>query len=83
MYVIKKVIKVKVREFLVIVKEGKDGTFTASVPDLPGCITQADTKEELEKNIKEVIELYLEEEPEMIDSNLVKSIGIEKFTVEI
>lgn len=73
----------KSREFLVVVEEDKDGTYVAYVPDLPGCITQADSKEELDKNIREAIELYLEEEPEMIDADSVNSIMIEKIKVEI
>jgi predicted RNase H-like HicB family nuclease len=32
----------------------------AFVPALPGCHTQDDTLEEVRKNIKEAIELYLE-----------------------
>jgi predicted RNase H-like HicB family nuclease len=31
------------------------------VPSLPGCISEGDTKEEALKNIREAIELYLEE----------------------
>jgi predicted RNase H-like HicB family nuclease len=34
---------------------------SARVPSLPGCISEGDTKEEALKNIREAIELYLEE----------------------
>jgi predicted RNase H-like HicB family nuclease len=37
-----------------------DGGFTVSVPSLPGCISEGDTKEQALANIKEAIELYLE-----------------------
>lgn len=32
----------------------------ASVPDLPGCVAVAETREELEKLIQEAIELHLD-----------------------
>jgi predicted RNase H-like HicB family nuclease len=38
----------------------EEGGFTASVPSLPGCISEGDTKEEALENIREAIELYLE-----------------------
>jgi len=41
----------------------KDG-YTVSVPSLPGCISEGDTKEEALKNIREAIELYLESKDE-------------------
>ncbi|MBR9692715.1 type II toxin-antitoxin system HicB family antitoxin [Candidatus Woesearchaeota archaeon] len=44
----------------VIMDPQKEGGFTVSVPSLPGCISEGDTKEEALENIKEAIELYLE-----------------------
>jgi len=52
------------REFYVLIEKGEDGYFTADVPELPGCHTQGETKEELLANIKEAIELYLEVQDE-------------------
>lgn len=46
-------------EFLVIAEEGPDG-FSAYVPDLPGCVTVGESIREVETNIREAIELYLE-----------------------
>jgi len=37
-----------------------EGGFTATVPSLPGCISEGDTREEALANIREAIELYLE-----------------------
>lgn len=37
-----------------------EGGYTVLVPDLPGCISEGDTKEEALKNIAEAIDLYLE-----------------------
>ena len=48
-------------EYLVIFEECNDGGYSAYVPDLPVCFTVGDTLEETKENIKEAIELYLEE----------------------
>ena len=44
----------------IILEPSEDGGHTAIVPSLPGCISEGDTKEEVLKNIREAIELYLE-----------------------
>ncbi len=46
-------------DFTVLVHNDEDGGFWAEVEELPGCITQGDTEQELEANLKEVIELFL------------------------
>lgn len=38
----------------------EDGVFVGTVPELPGCISQGDTEEELLANMEEAILLYLE-----------------------
>lgn len=47
----------------VIVEKDEEGWYVGSVPELPGCHTQARTLDELMERIKEAIELYLEVEP--------------------
>lgn len=47
-----------------ICEKDKDEVYIASVPELPGCHTQAETLDELNMRIKEAIELYLEVEAE-------------------
>ncbi|HEX5140160.1 MAG TPA: type II toxin-antitoxin system HicB family antitoxin [Dehalococcoidia bacterium] len=42
------------------VHNDEDGGFWAEVAEIPGCITQGDTVEELEANLREVIEMSLE-----------------------
>ena len=37
-----------------------DGGFWAKVPALPGCVTEADTREELLANLRDAIEGWLE-----------------------
>jgi predicted RNase H-like HicB family nuclease len=43
-----------------IIHEAEEGGFWAEVPSLPGCVSQAETMEELKANIQEAIELWLE-----------------------
>ncbi|PIT84725.1 hypothetical protein COU37_02150 [Candidatus Micrarchaeota archaeon CG10_big_fil_rev_8_21_14_0_10_45_29] len=48
-------------KYSVVLKEDKeDGGYVAIVPELPGCISDGDTKEEALKNIRDAIRLYLE-----------------------
>lgn len=39
----------------------KDGGYSVTFPDIPGCITQGDTKDEALKMAKEALELTLED----------------------
>ena len=45
----------------VIERDTATGYYVAYVPDLPGAHTQAETLEELQENLKEVVELVLED----------------------
>jgi predicted RNase H-like HicB family nuclease len=45
----------------VILYPGEDGYWVVECPSLPGCISQGKTKEEAIANIKEAIELYIED----------------------
>ena len=51
-------------QFKVLIEQDEDGIFVASVPAIPGCHAQGSTYEEVSRNIKEVIELCLEEAKE-------------------
>jgi predicted RNase H-like HicB family nuclease len=44
----------------VVLEPSDEGGFTSSVPSLPGCISEGETREEALRNIREAIELYLE-----------------------
>ena len=46
-------------KFAVVVEKDETGYYVASVPELPGCHTQAKTLDELIVRIKEAIEGYL------------------------
>jgi predicted RNase H-like HicB family nuclease len=45
----------------VVLEPSDEGGYTVYVPSLPGCISEGNTKKEALKNIREAIELYLEE----------------------
>jgi len=52
--------------YSVVIEEDKlDGGYIAYVPNLKGCYTQADTLDELRKNITEAIELSEENDQEI------------------
>ena len=48
--------------FAVVIERDEDGFYVASVPELPGCHTQAKTLDELANRVKEAAELYLQSE---------------------
>lgn len=50
------------REYAVVYEHGGDGeeAWGAYVPDLPGCITTGDTFEEVQRHVREAIQLHLE-----------------------
>lgn len=48
-------------KYTVILQRESDGGYVATVPALPGCVSQGDTREEALKNVEEAIELYLED----------------------
>ncbi len=46
-------------KFKVRLEKDEDGWYIATVPALPGCISQGKTEKEAIKNIKEAIELHI------------------------
>jgi predicted RNase H-like HicB family nuclease len=46
-------------KFKVRLEKDEDGWYIATVPALPGCISQGKTEKEALKNIKEAIELHI------------------------
>lgn len=69
------------RDFNVIIERDSDGYYVASVPALKGCYTQAQSLDELQDNIKEVIELCLEDQE--TDGGYVPEefIGIQRISI--
>lgn len=52
-----------------IIHPAAEGGFWAEVPALPGCLTQAETLDELKTNLREAIELWLSVDDEVTESN--------------
>lgn len=67
------------RIFDVVIEKDEDGVFVGTVPELPGCHTQAKSIDELRERIREAIELYLEVNKELPEEHLF--IGIQKIEV--
>ena len=44
-----------------ILEKEQDGGYVATVPALPGCVSQGDTREAVIANIREAAELYIED----------------------
>lgn len=68
------------KEYYMIIERDEKGWYVGSVPELPGCHTQARTIEELTERMKEAIDLYLED----ADVSSVPSsefIGVQKVAV--
>ncbi|QUS60428.1 type II toxin-antitoxin system HicB family antitoxin [Synechocystis sp. PCC 7339] len=66
------------QEFYVLIERDEDGIYIGEVPQLKACYSQGETIDELMQNIREVIELCLEEiELESIS----EFIGIQKVVV--
>lgn len=67
------------QEFNVVIERDADGMFVASVPSLPGCYTQAPSREELMERIREAIALHLEdrgEPPEHLEFVAVERVSV-------
>jgi predicted RNase H-like HicB family nuclease len=47
-------------KFVYIIEKADDGSFSAYVPDLPGCTTCADTVDEIRQNIRHPVDSYLD-----------------------
>lgn len=65
-HLMKRIMKLKV-----IIHEAEEGGLWAEIPALPGCVTQAETMEELIPNIYEAVEgcLSVDIEPSSIGKN--------------
>ena len=47
---------------VIVEYDSETNSYSAVCPQLPGCVSCGDTEEEAFENIKEAIELYLEED---------------------
>ena len=53
-------IREKMMKLKIIMEPSDEGGYTVTVPSLPECISEGNTKKEALRNIKEAILLYLE-----------------------
>jgi predicted RNase H-like HicB family nuclease len=47
--------------YTVILEQEVDGGYVVSVPALPGCVSHGDSRAEALSNVREAIELYIED----------------------
>lgn len=67
------------RTFNVVIEKDATGYFVGVVPELPGCHSQARSLDELNRRMKEAIELYLAvQKPASVKLNFV---GIQQIEV--
>jgi len=67
----------------VVVERDEDGWFVGSVPELPGCHTQAKSLDELMKRMREAVEAYLETEgKEAVEGLKTEFVGVQFLEVE-
>ena len=53
------------RKLTVIIHEAEEGGYWAEVPALPGCVSEGETRKEIEANIREAAEGWLETRAEL------------------
>jgi predicted RNase H-like HicB family nuclease len=46
--------------YVYVIEQAADKSYSAYVPDLPGCTTCGDTVDEVRQNMKEAVALYIE-----------------------
>lgn len=66
----------KIGKLHLILESQDEGGYTVYIPELPGCISQGDTKAEALKNIREAAELYLEDLTEKEAKRIVSKVEI-------
>jgi predicted RNase H-like HicB family nuclease len=66
-----------------IERDPETGLYVAVVPGIPGAHTQAETLDELQKNLKEVVELCLEEMSPEDKKQLPEFVGVQQVEVAV
>ena len=66
------------KEFYVVIEKDEDGFYVGEVPGLKGCYSQGKSIDELIHNMREVIELCIEDEP-FAQSEFI---GVQKVSIE-
>ena len=69
------------QNFTVLIEQGEDGAYIATVPSIKSCYTQADSLPELLEKTKEVIELCLEVQKDILP--IPKFIGVQQMEIAL
>ena len=67
------------RQFDVVIERDEEGLYVASVPQLPGCHTDATSLDELMVEVREAIQLCLEVQGQ--EPTNLEFVGIQRVTV--
>jgi len=67
------------KEFYVVIERDEDGLYVGEVPQLKACYSQGETIDELMVNIREVIEMCLEELEEV--ESVTEFVGVQRLIV--
>ena len=67
------------RQFDVVLERDEEGYYVASVPQLPGCHTQARSLDEVTERIREAVALCLEVQG--VPEQALEFIGIQRITI--
>lgn len=68
----------KGKEFYVVIERDEDGVYIGEVPQLRACYSQGDTIDELMINMREVIEMCLEE---LTEETFTEFIGVQRLVI--
>ena len=74
-----KQLKRMAKKFTVIIEQGEDGWYVATVPDIPGCYTQGKTIAQVLDRIKEAIEVCLEADKDEIEP--LEFVGVQQIKI--
>jgi predicted RNase H-like HicB family nuclease len=66
------------KEFYVVIEKDENGFYVGEVPALEGCYAQGRSIEELMHNMRDVIEMCIEEDP-VIQSEFI---GVQKVSID-
>ncbi len=69
------------REYSVVIELDSEGYYVASVPELPGCHTQAKSLDQLMKRIKKAVELCLEVDG--FKPQISSFVGVQKISIKV
>lgn len=47
-------------KYLAIIEQANDGSYSAYLPDVPGCVSSGDTIDEVKANIQEALDFHFE-----------------------